>query len=86
MLPEPAQNRDYPELARQIKAWARDLGASNLAALSTYLQTAQPIAALTSTQTGGKSQGQHQVQLDDAQAELCRIGGWDAAVFAPAKA
>ena len=68
------------------EAWARDLGASNLAALSTYLQTAQPIAALTSTQTGGKSQGQHQVQLDDAQAELCRIGGWDAAVFAPAKA
>ena len=28
MLPEPAQNRDYPELARQIKAWARDLGFS----------------------------------------------------------
>lgn len=28
MLPEPAQNRDYPELARQIKAWACDLGFS----------------------------------------------------------
>ena len=28
MLPEPAQNRDYPELARQIKACARDLGFS----------------------------------------------------------
>ena len=28
MLPEPAKNRDYPELARQIKAWARDLGFS----------------------------------------------------------
>lgn len=35
------------------EAWARDLGASNLAALSAYLQTAQPIAALTKTQTGG---------------------------------
>ena len=31
MLPEPAQNRDYPELARQIKAWARDLGFSGAA-------------------------------------------------------
>ncbi|WOI46977.1 phage protease [Acidovorax sp. BLS4] len=35
------------------EAWARDLGKSNLAALTSYLGTAQPIAALTSTQTGG---------------------------------
>lgn len=36
------------------EAWARDLGKSNLAALSSYLQTAQPIAALSGTQTKGQ--------------------------------
>ncbi len=69
------------------EAWARDLGTSNLAALTAYLQTAQPIAALTQTQTGGQPQGKPGgATLDEAQAELCRIGGWDAAVFVPAKA
>ena len=36
------------------EAWARDLGKTNIAALTAYLATAQPIAALTGTQTGGK--------------------------------
>ena len=36
------------------ETWARDLGKTNLAALTAYLKTAQPIAALSSTQTGGK--------------------------------
>lgn len=36
------------------EAWARDLGKTNVAALSSYLKTAQPIAALAGTQTGGK--------------------------------
>ena len=36
------------------KAWAEALGKSDLAALSTYLDTAQPIAALASMQTHGK--------------------------------
>ncbi|MDO5623794.1 MAG: phage protease [Pseudomonadota bacterium] len=39
------------------EAWARELGKSNLAALTAYLQTAQPIAALTATQTQGKAPG-----------------------------
>ncbi|AQR65469.1 tRNA epoxyqueuosine(34) reductase QueG [Aquaspirillum sp. LM1] len=30
MCPEPAQNRDYPELAQQIKAWAYELGFSGV--------------------------------------------------------
>lgn len=38
-----------------MKTWAMDLGKSNLAALTAYLNTAQPIAALTSTQTRGLS-------------------------------
>lgn len=36
------------------EAWARDLGKTNLAALTGYLATAQPIAALAGTQTAGK--------------------------------
>ena len=66
------------------EAWARDLGTSNLAALTTYLQTAQPIAALTGTQTGTAA-GAHQpvaTTLTEEQAALCRIGGWDSSVFA----
>jgi len=42
--------------------WARELGASNVAALTSYLQTAQPIAALTGTQTGGKDPKGEQVK------------------------
>lgn len=36
------------------ESWARGLGKSNLAALTSYLDTAQPIGALKGTQTGGK--------------------------------
>lgn len=34
--------------------WARDLGTKDIAALKAYLDTAQPIAALKGSQTGGK--------------------------------
>lgn len=37
------------------KAWAENLGKSNIAALNEFVATAQPIAALSGTQTGGKS-------------------------------
>lgn len=49
------------------EAWARDLGASNLAALSKYIETAQPIAALKGTQTGGAAPG-GKAKADDADA------------------
>jgi phage I-like protein len=41
-------------LVNAQKQWAEDLGKSNLAALTAYLDTAQPIAALSSTQTRGR--------------------------------
>jgi len=37
------------------ESWARELGQSNLAALQQFIATAQPIAALAGTQTGGKA-------------------------------
>lgn len=45
--------KDGRLLAAQ-ESWARKLGESDLAALNSYLATAQPIAALTSSQTQGK--------------------------------
>lgn len=55
--------------------WARDLGKTNLAALSTFLSTAQPIAALTGMQTGGQPPVGGQVAaLSDGQiARQARI-------------
>lgn len=38
-----------------MEAWARDLGKSNRAALTAYLNTAAPIAALARSQTQGKA-------------------------------
>lgn len=42
-------------LSPVLESWARDLGKHNIAALTAYLASAQPIAALTGTQTGGKA-------------------------------
>jgi phage I-like protein len=60
------------------EAWARDLGKSNMAALKSYVETAPVIAALKSTQTGGKGPDGAAVQfavpagaeLDTARAAL----------------
>lgn len=37
-----------------MKEWAQELGKKDIAALTAYLDKAQPIAALTATQTGGQ--------------------------------
>lgn len=59
------------------ESWARDLGKSNLAALTQYLDTAQPIAALAGTQTGGRQPagGQPAGELSDAQLAVCKQMG-----------
>lgn len=45
---------DDGRLHKGMESWARDLGKSNRAALTAYLDTAAPIAALTRSQTEGK--------------------------------
>ena len=52
------------------EAWARDLGAKDLAALTRFVESAQPIAALSGTQTGGgePSGGAGGVDLANAQS------------------
>ncbi|MDT4881773.1 Mu-like prophage I protein [compost metagenome] len=41
-------------LHKTMEPWARDLGKSNRAALSAYLEKAKPIAALIGSQTNGE--------------------------------
>lgn len=61
------------------KDWAESLGKTNFSALSAFLETAQPIAALTGTQTQGRAPDQRSVvsfkaalgyAVDPEQAEL----------------
>lgn len=62
--------------------WARDLGMKDLAALNQYLDTAQTVAALTATQTGGKPPaGQPAGELSESQLAMCRSTGVDPAEF-----
>jgi phage I-like protein len=50
------------------EAWARELGKKDIAALTAYLKTAQPIAALIGSQTGGqppKTNNEHGLSADE---------------------
>lgn len=60
------------------ESWARELGNSNLAALKTFLTTAKPIAALTSTQTQGHAPGGAKSDTKTADASglaICKALG-----------
>jgi phage I-like protein len=69
------------------ESWARDLGKSNVAALNDYLKTAQPIAALRTTQTGGRTPVEQTPTSTPVDGELavCRQLGISADDFAKAK-
>jgi phage I-like protein len=56
--------------------WARDLGKTNMAALTAYLDSAQPIDALTATQTGSKPPVTQPLgELSESQLEMCTATG-----------
>lgn len=57
------------------KQWALELGKSNVAALKTYIDGAQPIAALRNLQTGGKEPGGSSAVVDDTALAVCRQMG-----------
>jgi len=58
------------------EAWARELGAKDIAALKSYLDTAQPIVALTGTQTGGNiPDGDGITDLTESQLAVCKQMG-----------
>lgn len=66
------------------EAWARNLGKQNIASLKEYLSGAQPIAALTGTQTDGTSPDGTSTgpQLDENQLAVCTAMGVAPADFA----
>lgn len=67
---------DEGKLLPSQETWAQNLGKSNFAALTAYLDTAQPIAVLTGTQTHGNPPKQAQTgAVTENQAALCRAMG-----------
>lgn len=69
--------------------WARELGATNVAALKGYLDTAKPIAALKGMQTGGKAPkdaDSSPEKLSEDELAVCKAMGLDVNDFAAAKA
>lgn len=67
--------------------WARELGKANIASLTAYLKDAQPIAALSSTQTGGRApSGDKDANgLTTDELAICSATGVDPKDFAAAK-
>lgn len=57
--------------------WARDLGKSNIAALKSFIETAQSIPALAGMQTAGKQPGGDPSLSGDALVAACKTQ-WDA--------
>jgi len=60
-------------LIQSMEKWARDLGKKDVAALRDYLDNAQPIAALTSQQTDGKTPPEGDNKLTDEELAVCRL-------------
>lgn len=63
------------KLTPATEAWARDLGKSNLAQLSAFLDAAPVIAAPGQTQTNGKGEGGKTVALSAEQKKVCELLG-----------
>lgn len=67
--------------------WARELGKKDVAALKSYLKATAPIAALTKTQTTGKSPAGDGdgAQLSDDELAVCKATGVDPKDYAASK-
>lgn len=60
-------------LLQSMESWARDLGKKDVAALRSYLDNAQPIAALSGQQTNGKTPPEGDNQLTEEELAVCRL-------------
>ena len=65
------------KLTPATEAWARELGKTNVAALSAFIAAAPVIAAPGSTQTGGKKPGDDGKTLTDQELAVCSAMGID---------
>lgn len=73
---------------KSLEEWARDLGKKDIAALTQYIAKAQPIAALTGTQTGGKEPAgaKDANGLSPEEVAVCTATGLDPKAYAATKA
>ncbi|WP_310936148.1 phage protease [Variovorax sp. UMC13] len=76
---------DDGRLLPAMETWARDLGKSNLAALSSYLKAAAPIAALSGTQTRGQPPAKGENGLTADETAVAAATGVTPEAFAKAK-
>lgn len=73
-------------LHKDMKDWAVDLGKSDRAALTAYLQKAVPNPALTGSQTGGKQPENNDTGLTPDELAICTNMGLTPEAFKQAKA
>lgn len=73
------------KLTPATEAWARELGKSNLAQLSAFIDAAPVVVKPGETQTGGKGQGGGDKQLSAAELAVCSAQGVDPADFLKTK-
>ena len=66
------------------EAWARELGNNDIVSLKAYLDSAQPIAALTATQTGGKAPEGKAAALTEQEKAVAAACGITPEAFAEA--
>ena len=64
-----------------LKTWATELGKQDLNTLQEFIKNAQPIAALTRTQTQGKAPKLDTGDLDETELAVCRATGIDPDYF-----
>lgn len=78
---------DTGKLLPAQENWARELGKTDIAALSAYLDATQPIAALAATQTGGKPPAavEGEANLSAEELAVCSATGIDPKAYAQAK-
>jgi phage I-like protein len=67
------QGLEDGRLLPAMEDWARNLGKKDVAALRSYLDTAQPIAALTGQQSGGKPpEAEGKAKLSESELAVCK--------------
>lgn len=77
---------DDGRLHKSMEGWARELGKSNRAALTAYLDKAQPLAALLGNQTGGEPPVKDEkTGLNQEELAVCSAMGLTAEQFKAAK-
>lgn len=64
------------------KDWATQLGQANLATLSQYLESAEPIVGLRAGQSGGQLPAKGPHGLSEAQLAMCSQAGWNPEEYA----